>query len=197
MVQGEDITGPSTSLALKDNTLRGFLRDAAVNLELTNETFGGTINGAPTRLEFTSEEDATLIQGSFGGAPVDLRLRGPWLTGRFADCYYDTEQTSEGFVGQRNCYGMRHEQIRVSFPERLGERSPLEQRALLTVALAVDAARYPGSNPHYAVFRPHRYSIIPRPTDPPEGGGMTPPQRKNKDKDTKGPDKQPTAPARP
>jgi hypothetical protein len=175
MVQGEDITGPSTSLALKDDSLRGLLRGAALSLELTPEVLSGTINGALTRLEFTSKDDATLVKGSFGGAIVDLRLRGPWLTGRFADCYYDTEQTSEGFVGQRNCSGMRHEQIRVFFPERLGERSPLEQRALLTLALAMDAARYPGSNPHYALFRPHRYSIIPRPTEKPEGGGMTPP----------------------
>ncbi len=185
MVQGEDITGPSTSLALREGTLRGSLRGAALNLEVTPEEISGSINGALTRVAFTPQEDATLIQGTFGGAIVDLRLRGPWLTGRFADCYYDTEQSSEGFVGVRTCSGMRNEQMRVFYPEALGQRSPVDQRALLTVALAVDAVRGPGTNPHYALFRPHRYSIIPRPTEKPEGGEMTPPpQGKQKQKPT-------------
>jgi hypothetical protein len=175
VVEGHDITGPSTSLALKDSTLRGVLYGAETSLEVTDALLTGTVGSATARLEFTSEGDVTTIKGGFGGAIVDLRLRGPWLAGRFANCFYDTEQTSEGFVGVRVCSGMRNEQTRVSYPVGLKERTPLEQRALLAVALAVDSARVHGSNPHYAVFRPHGYSIIPRPTQKPEGGGMLPP----------------------
>lgn len=175
VLEGTNITGPTTSLALKDNTVRGLLLGAETSLEVTDAQLTGTVGTGTALLEFTSQGDITTIKGSFGGAIVDLRLRGPWLAGRFANCHYDTEQTSEGFVGVRVCSGMRNEQTRVSYPVGLAERTPLEQRALLTVALAADSARVHGANPHYALFRPHGYSIIPRPTAKPEGGGMLPP----------------------
>ncbi|XXF79143.1 hypothetical protein P2318_05160 [Myxococcaceae bacterium GXIMD 01537] len=141
-VSGQHITGPTTALTLEESALRGRFGGAVTSLEWTPEALSGVVGQQPTRLQYTPGEDgATRINGSFGGLQVDLHLRGPWLTGRFGDCVYDTEQVSSGFAGQRTCKGRLNDQIHIAYPDALARRSTLEQRALLTLALASDVSR--------------------------------------------------------
>lgn len=173
VLEGNEVTGPTTSLRLRDGTLQGTLFNTPTLLHVTDAEVGGTIGQANTELRLTSHgEDGTLIQGSFAGKPVDLRLRGPWLTGRFNQCAYDTEHTSQGFVGRRTCYGRTEDNIRVFFPDALTGLPMSEKVTLLALALVTDSWRNPneayalGPFP-YGSIRP--YKIQPVRDQLPEG----------------------------
>lgn len=150
VLEGGEVTGPTTSLRLRDGTLQGSLFNTPTLLHVTDAEVGGTIGVANTELRLTPHgEDGTLIQGSFAGKPVDLQLRGPWLTGRFNQCQYDTEHTSQGYVGRRTCYGRTEDNIRVHFPEVLTGLPLRDKVTLLALALVADSWRNP--NEAYAL----------------------------------------------
>jgi hypothetical protein len=167
LLEGSDISGPSTSLTLTDDGVRGRYYGSPLELQWTDEASSSVLGGQRTRLELTPQaDDARRLQGNFQGMPVDIELKGPWLKGRFGECRYDTEQTSEGFAGRRVCTGREREQVLVSYPEGLAQRSPREQMTLLTLALTSDAIRNP-IHPHAPLLVRPRPSIIDRPTEPP------------------------------
>jgi len=140
LLQGNHVTGPYTSLSVLENGIRGRLASEPVNLEWTDKEIAGVVGGMATSIQLYPEGDATIIQGSFAGQAVDFRLEGPWLSGRFGRCNYETERTSEGFVGRRSCSGKKEQdQIRVNFPADLAKRPPREELGLLVLAFANDA----------------------------------------------------------
>lgn len=140
LLRGNHVTGPYTSLNVLENGIRGRLGSEPVNLEWTDQEIAGVVGGVATSIQLYPEDGATIIQGSFGGLAVDFRLEGPWLSGRFGRCNYETERTSEGFVGRRSCSGKKEQdQIRVNFPADLAKRPTREELGLLVLAFANDA----------------------------------------------------------
>jgi hypothetical protein len=167
LLEGNEISGPSTSLSLREDGVRGRYYGAPLDLQWTGTETAGVLGGQRTRLELAPLDGTTRrFQGSFQGMPVDLELKGPWLTGRFGECRYDTEQTSQGFAGRRTCTGREREQVLVNFPEGLAQRTPREQVMLLTLAFTSDATRNP-VHPHQPLLVRPRPPIIDRPTEPP------------------------------
>lgn len=173
LMRGNNITGPYTSLSLVEGGIRGRYANEPLDLQWTSQDITGTVSGVATHIQLTPEGGATLIHGSFGGLAVDFRLEGPWLSGRFGRCNYETERTSEGFVGRRSCSGKKEQdQIRVLFPEDLAKRPTREELGLLVLAFANDAPwnhktmRPPqgtrSNNPYApAEFIPHQYQTRP------------------------------------
>lgn len=140
LLQGNSVTGPYTSLSLLQEGVRGRFSNEPLNLEWTDKDVTGVVGGVATSIQFTPEGEGTLIQGSFAGLAVDFQLQGPWLNGRFGRCNYETERTSEGFVGRRSCSGKKEQdQIRVNFPASLAQRPAREELSLLVLAFANDA----------------------------------------------------------
>ncbi len=140
LLRGDSVTGPYTSLSLMQDGVRGRYGNEPLNLEWTDQEIAGVVGGVATSIQLTPEGQATLIHGSFAGLAVDLRLEGPWLSGRFGRCNYETERTSEGFVGRRSCSGKKEkDQIRVHFPASLAQRPAREELGLLVLAMANDA----------------------------------------------------------
>jgi len=140
LLRGNSITGPYTSLSLVEGGVRGRYGNEPLNLEWTDQEIAGVVGGVAASIQLTPDGDATHIHGSFGTVAVDFRLQGPWLRGRFGRCNYDTERTSEGFVGRRSCGGKKEkDQIRVNFPASLAQRPAREELGLLVLAFANDA----------------------------------------------------------
>jgi hypothetical protein len=134
VVSGRYITGPSSSLSMREDGLRGRFRDQPVDLQWDYQKVTGVFGAMPRRLEL-SEGDDTRATGSFGGSRVDLLMKDDVLLARVGLCTYAMKRVDGGFSGKRDCSGPLEEQFYVDFPESLQAR-PLGQMAtLLTLAL--------------------------------------------------------------
>lgn len=143
LVRGREVTGPYTSLSVGEDGMRGRFSGAPVNLEWKEQELVGLVGGTATGVRLTPEGEVTYITGNFAGVAVELSLKGPWLKGRFGRCNYDTERTSEGFVGTRDCPDENEEveQFRIFFPSELVQRPRREELGLVVLAFAADAMR--------------------------------------------------------
>lgn len=134
MVSENAVTGPSSSLALSNEGMRGRYRDQPVELQWDYQKITGVFGAQPAKLEL-SEGDDTRASGTFGNARVDMLLKGDVLLARVGACAYYLKKVQGGFSGQRDCGGPLEEPFHVDFPESLQAR-PLGQMAtLLTLAL--------------------------------------------------------------
>ncbi|PTL81238.1 hypothetical protein [Vitiosangium sp. GDMCC 1.1324] len=140
-VQGSVITGPSSSLVINDDTLRGRYRDMPVSLKWTWQDLTGAVGSYGTRMEL-AEGDDTRVWGSFGGMGVDLTLNGDWLYGSVGACGYVLKRNEAGFAGQRTCGGLLEEGLQVAFGAPLLERPLGEKAALLTLMLVNTTSTY-------------------------------------------------------
>jgi hypothetical protein len=116
VVTNRYITGPSSSISLREDGLRGRFRNQPARLEL-------------------SEGDDVRASGTFGGAPVELLVKGGVMVARVGACAYYMTKVEGGFSGKRDCAGPLEEGFQVDFPESLQARPVGEMAALLTLAL--------------------------------------------------------------
>jgi hypothetical protein len=135
VVTNRHITGPSSSLVLHGEGMRGRFRDRPVDLRWDYQKVTGVFGAQPTLLEL-SEGDDTRASGSFGGAPVDLLLKEDVMVARVGICAYYMTRVEGGYSGKRDCAGPLEEQFYVDFPESLQARPLGEMATLLTLALA-------------------------------------------------------------
>ncbi|WNG40311.1 hypothetical protein F0U61_46485 [Archangium violaceum] len=135
VVDGAFITGPTSSLIIDDNAMRGRFRDIPVSLAWTWQELTGTVGPNTTKLEL-AEGDDTRVWGSFAGMPVDFILEGDWLYGRVGTCLYVMQRNEGGFKGRSNCGNPLEEYLQVAFPAPLLERPLGEKAALMTLMLA-------------------------------------------------------------
>jgi hypothetical protein len=135
VVTNSHVTGPSSSLVLHGNGMRGRFRDRPVDLQWDFQKVTGVFGGQPTLLEL-SEGDDTRASGSFGGAPVDVLVKENVMVARVGICAYYMTRVEGGFSGKRDCAGPLEEQFHVDFPESLQARPVGEMATLLTLALA-------------------------------------------------------------
>jgi hypothetical protein len=129
------ITGPSSSLSLKESGLRGRFRNLPVELQWDFQQVTGSLGTQPARLEL-SEGDDLRASGSFGGMPVELLIKESVLMARVGACAYYMTRVQGGFSGRRDCSGPLEEGFYVEFPETLQKRPIGEMATLLTLALA-------------------------------------------------------------
>jgi hypothetical protein len=130
------VTGPSSSLRIREDGMHGRFRDELMSLKWDYQKVTGILGTRPTHLEL-SEGDDTSIVGHFGGSPVHIFLKDEWLLARVGPCAYSLKRTLEGYTGERNCPGAREEPFLVDFPESLQDR-PLGQMATLLTLAFVD-----------------------------------------------------------
>lgn len=135
VVTNSHVTGPSSSLVLHGNGMRGRFRDRPVDLQWDFQKVTGVFGGQPTLLEL-SEGDDTRASGSFGGAPVDVLVKENVMVARVGICAYYMTRVEGGFSGKRDCAGPLEEPFYVDFPESLQARPVGEMATLLTLALA-------------------------------------------------------------
>lgn len=134
VVTNRSITGPSSSISLWEGGLRGRFRNQPVELKWDYQHVTGVFGTQPAQLVL-SEGDDTRASGTFGGAPVDMLLKGQALVARVGLCAYYLNRVEGGFSGKRDCSGPLEEQFTVDFPESLQARPVGEMTALLTLAL--------------------------------------------------------------
>ena len=121
VVSERAITGPSSSLALSDDGMRGRYRDQPVALQWDYQRVTGVFGAQPAKLEL-SEGDDTRASGTFGNARVDMLLKDDVLLARVGACSYFLKKVDGGFSGKRDCAGPLEEQVYVDFPESLQAR---------------------------------------------------------------------------
>jgi hypothetical protein len=134
VVTNRYITGPSSSLVLHGEGMRGRFRDRPVDLQWDYQKVTGVFGAQPTRLEL-SEGDDTRASGSFGGATVELLVKENVMVARVGICAYYMTRVDGGYSGRRDCAGPLEEQFYVDFPESLQARPIGEMATLLTLAL--------------------------------------------------------------
>ncbi len=140
-VQGSTITGPTSSLVVADDAMRGRFRDLPVSLKWNYQELTGTVGSRGTRLEL-AEGDDTRIWGVFGGAPVDIVVKKDWLHGNVGNCGYVLKRTELGYSGRRSCGGPLEADLQVAFPAPLLERPLGEKAALMTLMLVNTTSTY-------------------------------------------------------
>ncbi|WP_224243291.1 hypothetical protein [Hyalangium gracile] len=151
VVSHDAITGPSSSLGLREDGMRGRFRDRPVDLQWNYQQVTGIFGAQPTKLEL-SEGDDTRVSGTLGGAPVEVLLKDDVLVGRVGVCSYYLKRVEGGYSGKRDCAGPLEEQFLVDFPESLQAR-PLGQMATL---LALNLASYTES--YSSAISPARFT---------------------------------------
>jgi hypothetical protein len=134
VVTNRYITGPSSSLSLREDGLRGRFRDQPVDLQWDFQRVTGVFGAQPTKLEL-SEGDDVRASGSFGGAPVELLVKEDVMVARVGACAYYMTRVEGGYSGQRDCDGPLDDGFYVDFPESLQARPLGEMATLLTLAL--------------------------------------------------------------
>ncbi|WP_224364769.1 hypothetical protein [Hyalangium versicolor] len=134
VVSSTYVTGPSSSLSLREDGMRGRFRDRPVELKWDYQQVTGMFGTQPAKLEL-SEGDDTRASGTLGGTPVDLLLKDDVMLARVGMCSYFMRRVEGGYAGKRDCSTPLEEEFYVDFPQSLQER-PLGQMAtLLTLTL--------------------------------------------------------------
>ncbi|XXF79144.1 hypothetical protein P2318_05165 [Myxococcaceae bacterium GXIMD 01537] len=132
------ITGPRSSLSVREDGMSGRFRELPVALRWDYQELSGDVGRRKTRLEL-AEGDDTRIWGQFASLPVDLIQKGALLYGYVGACVYVMEQSPEGFLGKRDCGDGMEAGVAMSFPAPLQQRPLGEKAALLTLTFANDA----------------------------------------------------------
>lgn len=145
VMRGSAITGPSSALTLADNTLKGRYKDVPVDLKWTFQELTGSVATRGARLEL-AEGDDTRIQGTFGGARVDLTVDKASLKGLVANCTYALTREGDWYLGRSSCGGALSPALRLAFPEPLLER-PLGERAALVTLMLLGVNASPNYSP--------------------------------------------------
>jgi hypothetical protein len=140
-IQGQSITGPTSSLLISEGFMRGRFRDKPVSLAWDYQELTGVVGSQGTRLEL-AEGDDMRVWGSFAGASVDIVLNEDWLYGHVAGCGYAMKRDARGFVGRRTCGGPLEPDFHVAFPQALLERPLGEKAALMTLMLVNHTSTY-------------------------------------------------------
>ncbi|QSQ22744.1 hypothetical protein JY651_47910 [Pyxidicoccus parkwayensis] len=133
-LDGAAITGPDSSLVIRENGMRGRFRARPMALEWDDQKMTGSVGERATHLEL-AEGDDTRVWGTFGGLAVDLTEDGTWLQGRVGQCAYALKRERDGFKGMRECGQVLERDIVVSFPQALAARPVGERAALMTLML--------------------------------------------------------------
>ena len=155
-LEGDNITGPNSSLVLKDSVLRGQFQGTPVDVSWTGEELTGSVGLRPARVQLDTGTDLH-VWGSFGAARVDFTIKPDRVEGQVGRCVYELRRVAPGLIGRRGCAGPLETEFRVNFPASLFERSPGERAALMILALA-------NSTPTYApVISPARQTPPPNP----------------------------------
>jgi hypothetical protein len=141
VVTNRYITGPSSSLVLHEEGMRGRFRDRPVDLRWDYQKVTGVFGAQPTLLEL-SEGDDTRASGSFGGAPVDLLVKENVMVARVGICAYYMTRVEGGYSGRRDCAGP----LRLHGPLHRPAGAPPAHAGLLVQEDAVGEHR-PGSPP--------------------------------------------------
>jgi hypothetical protein len=162
LVQGSAITGPTSSLVVSGDAMRGRFRDVPVSLKWNYQEITGSVGSGGTRLEL-AEGDDTRIWGMFGGAPVDLVVDKEWLHGQVGGCGYILKRTEAGYSGRRSCGGPLEADLQVAFPAPLMERPLGERAALMTLMLVNTTTTY---SPSISLSRFTRPPSVTKGTDP-------------------------------
>ncbi|WP_224247688.1 hypothetical protein [Hyalangium gracile] len=134
LVKGAHITGPSSSLSLRQNGMRGRFRNQPLELEWDYQQVRGQFGTRPAQLEL-SEGDDLRASGSFGGVTVALLVKQDVLVARAGACAYYMSRVEGGFSGKRDCEGSLEEGFFIDFPESLQARPLGEMATLLTLTL--------------------------------------------------------------
>ena len=134
LVSSRFVTGPSSSLSLHEDGLRGRFKDQPVDLHWDYQRVTGVFGALPTKLEL-SEGDDIRASGSLGGSRVDLLLQGDVLLARVGLCAYYMQRVDGGYSGRRDCAGPLEDAFFVDFPESLQARPLGEMATLLSLAL--------------------------------------------------------------
>ncbi len=147
-VKGAYVTGPTSSLVISDNALRGRFRDLPVSLAWSYQEVTGMVADRPTRLEL-AEGDDMRVWGSFAGAPMDVVMESEWVAGRVGECSYALKKRSDGgYTGKRDCGGAMEGDFDLSFPEPLLQRLLGEKATLMALMLVNHTLSHP---PAYSV----------------------------------------------
>ncbi|MCP3144213.1 hypothetical protein [Pyxidicoccus xibeiensis] len=147
-LEGTAITGPTSSLVIAGDGMRGRYLTRHVSLQWNYQELTGSVGEVATRLQL-AEGDDTRVWGSFAGVPVDLTEDGTWLQGRVGACAYALKRDGDALKGMRECANKLERGIEVSFPQALAERPVGERAALMTLMLV--NTRPPESAPHMAI----------------------------------------------
>ncbi|MFY2560103.1 hypothetical protein ACN469_21010 [Corallococcus terminator] len=134
LLQGDSITGPSSTLSIADNAMHGRYRRDAVSLQWDYQRLTGAVGNKAARLEL-AEGDDTRVWGTFGGLAVDLTEDGTYLHGRVGPCAYVLKRVGDTLAGIRECGGTVEKDLTLAFPATLHQRPLGERAALMTLAL--------------------------------------------------------------
>ncbi|MCP3164849.1 hypothetical protein [Myxococcus qinghaiensis] len=134
LLQGDAITGPSSTLSISANSMHGRYRRDPVSLEWDYQKLTGAVGHRATRLEL-AEGDDTRVWGTFGGLAVDLTEDGTYLHGRVGPCAYVLKRQGDTLAGMRECGSALEKDVTLAFPAALHQRPLGERAALMTLAL--------------------------------------------------------------
>lgn len=136
-LDGSDLTGPSSSLLIAKDGMRGRFRTRPVALQWTHQEMTGSVGDLATHLQL-AEGDDTRVWGTFAGIALDLTEDGTWLHGRVGLCAYALKREGDSLRGMRDCGTELERGIEVSFPQELAAR-PVGERAALMALMLVNA----------------------------------------------------------
>jgi hypothetical protein len=162
LIQGSAITGPTSSLVVTDDAMRGRFRDMPVSLKWNYQQLTGAVGNWGTYLEL-AEGDDTRVSGIFGGSQVDFIVEKDWLHGHVGGCGYILQRNETGYSGRRSCGGPLEADLQVAFPAQLMERPLGERAALMTLMLVNTTSTY---SPSVSLARFARPPSVTKGSDP-------------------------------
>lgn len=133
-LDGPALTGPTSSLLIAEDGMRGRFRTRPVALQWTHQEMTGSVGDLATRLQL-AEGDDTRVWGTFAGMALDLTEDGTWLHGRVGLCAYALKRDGDTLRGMRDCGTALERGIEVSFPQTLAARPVGERAALMALML--------------------------------------------------------------
>jgi hypothetical protein len=133
-LEGTAITGPTSTLLIAQDGLRGRYRTRPVALQWDYQRLTGTVGERASHLQL-AEGDDTRVWGTFAGMAMDLTEDGTWLHGRVGPCAYALKRDGDTFKGMRDCGTSLERGVEVAFPQELAARPVGERAALMALAL--------------------------------------------------------------
>lgn len=133
-LDGTSLTGPTSSLHVDADGMRGRFRTRPVALEWDDQKMKGSVGERATDMKL-SQGAETRAWGTFAGIIVDLTEDGTWLHGRVGMCAYALKRDGDTFKGMRDCGARLERGIEVSFPQELAAKPVGERAALMTLML--------------------------------------------------------------
>ncbi|MFP2925519.1 hypothetical protein ACLESO_09925 [Pyxidicoccus sp. 3LG] len=149
-LEGTAVTGPTSSLVIDQDSMRGRFRTRHVALQWNHQEMTGSFGELAIRLAL-SEGSETRVSGTFAGLALDLTEDGTWLHGRVGLCAYALKRDGDTLKGMRDCGRTLERGVEVTFPQELQTR-PVGERAALMALMLIntkisDAAPRPTARP--------------------------------------------------